>query len=486
VEAQWRSRLEESENRARGLEENYRSRVVQLEGNLDEYGRKLTAADGRYAEATAKIDELGAERDEIRATIGTLTGNLESAKSLAGNLETERDELEKRVDALSRDLEQATAEAENADKSWKSRLDSTAGELAAVAATAQTAEGEVASLKKSKSELEQELATCQTRAEELSRKAEELGAKLAAQSGDLERERAQVREFSGRLSAAEALESQVKSLEVKLEAAAAAKSASDREASGLRSEFDRERASLGDRVRKEEESNRTLRDKIAELEKRLAVSQSAVARVKEAAPRQSAGGRGLYTIFRSERDGQHYFRFMTEDRKTVVRSEGYTTLSACENGVRSVRRNAVRDGGIVREVAKNGKLYFRVVASNGQDVGMSAFFDDESARQAAISLFDPSTTWRQVEDQRPQAAAKPREAQQKTRDDLKKIHGIGPKLEKVLIGLGIYRFADIARWTAADIDRISGHLDVFPGRIARDDWVGGAMREHELKYGTKI
>lgn len=58
-------------------------------------------------------------------------------------------------------------------------------------------------------------------------------------------------------------------------------------------------------------------------------------------------------------------------------------------------------------------------------------------------------------------------------DDLKRISGIGPKLEQVLNGRGVKRFADIAAWSDADIERIDAELG-FDGRIRRDDWVGQA------------
>lgn len=55
-------------------------------------------------------------------------------------------------------------------------------------------------------------------------------------------------------------------------------------------------------------------------------------------------------------------------------------------------------------------------------------------------------------------------------DDLKRISGIGPKLEQVLNGKGILRFADIAAWSDADVARFDDELG-FGGRILRDDWV---------------
>lgn len=70
------------------------------------------------------------------------------------------------------------------------------------------------------------------------------------------------------------------------------------------------------------------------------------------------------------------------------------------------------------------------------------------------------------------APARGRKAAEKA-DDLKRISGVGPKLEQVLNGRGIKRFADIAAWSDADIERIDGELG-FEGRIRRDDWVGQA------------
>ena len=58
-------------------------------------------------------------------------------------------------------------------------------------------------------------------------------------------------------------------------------------------------------------------------------------------------------------------------------------------------------------------------------------------------------------------------------DDLKLIVGIGPKLEQVLNGLGIWTFAQIAKWGEPEIAWADDYLQ-FPGRIARDGWVAQA------------
>ena len=55
-------------------------------------------------------------------------------------------------------------------------------------------------------------------------------------------------------------------------------------------------------------------------------------------------------------------------------------------------------------------------------------------------------------------------------DDLKKISGVGPVLEKKLNALGITTYAQVAAFTAEDIARVDDALS-FKGRIERDNWV---------------
>ena len=59
-------------------------------------------------------------------------------------------------------------------------------------------------------------------------------------------------------------------------------------------------------------------------------------------------------------------------------------------------------------------------------------------------------------------------------DDLRRIRGIGPKIEAQCHQLGIYSYAQIAAWTAEDIAHIDAQLRGFEGRASRDDWVSEA------------
>ncbi len=68
-------------------------------------------------------------------------------------------------------------------------------------------------------------------------------------------------------------------------------------------------------------------------------------------------------------------------------------------------------------------------------------------------------------------------------DDLKHIYGVGPALEKVLQGLGVYQFKQVALWNQDDIAFFDAQLHEFHGSIEREHWVRSAQEEHYKKYG---
>jgi NADH-quinone oxidoreductase subunit E len=65
--------------------------------------------------------------------------------------------------------------------------------------------------------------------------------------------------------------------------------------------------------------------------------------------------------------------------------------------------------------------------------------------------------------------------------DLKAISGIGPKLEKVLNGLGIWTYGQIAAWMPEEIAWVEDYLSL-KGRVGRDDWIGQAAALAEAKH----
>ena len=75
-------------------------------------------------------------------------------------------------------------------------------------------------------------------------------------------------------------------------------------------------------------------------------------------------------------------------------------------------------------------------------------------------------------------------------DNLRLIKGVGPKLNTLLISLGVTRFDQIADWKEAEINEVDQYLGTFSGRITRDAWIDQAkflakddIAGFEKKYG---
>lgn len=76
-----------------------------------------------------------------------------------------------------------------------------------------------------------------------------------------------------------------------------------------------------------------------------------------------------------------------------------------------------------------------------------------------------------------------------TPDDLKRIKGVGPKLEELLNSLGYYHLDQIAAWTPVEVDWVDSNLEGFSGRATRDDWVGQARllsQGGETEFSTRV
>ena len=72
------------------------------------------------------------------------------------------------------------------------------------------------------------------------------------------------------------------------------------------------------------------------------------------------------------------------------------------------------------------------------------------------------------------------------KDDLKKIQGISPAIERALNKMGTFTYVQIARWKPSDLARIAKKLDNLPERIKPEHWITGAKKQHREKYGEKL
>jgi predicted flap endonuclease-1-like 5' DNA nuclease len=60
------------------------------------------------------------------------------------------------------------------------------------------------------------------------------------------------------------------------------------------------------------------------------------------------------------------------------------------------------------------------------------------------------------------------------RDDLQRLQGVDPMLERSLNRLGIYHFHQIARFESSDVEWLVEHVDGVPEQTIRDSWIPDA------------
>ncbi|PXW70433.1 LSU ribosomal protein L21P [Loktanella sp. PT4BL] len=95
-----------------------------------------------------------------------------------------------------------------------------------------------------------------------------------------------------------------------------------------------------------------------------------------------------------------------------------------------------------------------------------------TSKKAAAAAARASTPKADKPKAAPKAKAEPKAAA--GADDLKKLSGVGPALEKKLLEAGVTTFAQIAAWTEADVAAMDEKLS-FKGRIEREGWIAQAV-----------
>ncbi|MDI1251829.1 YegP family protein [Thermomonas sp.] len=81
----------------------------------------------------------------------------------------------------------------------------------------------------------------------------------------------------------------------------------------------------------------------------------------------------------SRSNGEFQFNLKTGKGQVILSSEGYSSLPACQMGVESVRMHSVNPTHFECKTAKDGSPYFSLKASNGQIIGKSEMYSSVSA-----------------------------------------------------------------------------------------------------------
>ena len=157
--------------------------------------------------------------------------------------------------------------------------------------------------------------------------------------------------------------------------------------------------------------------------------------------------------------------------KKVVKKAAAKAKDAIETGADVVPMEAAKAAEkTVEKAADAGLATVAKIKSDAKEAAAAAREATDTAVKEAEKTAETLTTALEPEDfRRPAEIAKP-----DTPDDLKLISGVGPKLEQVLNGLGVWTFDQVSKWTAEEIAWVDQNLKGFKGRVSRDNWVAQA------------
>ena len=114
--------------------------------------------------------------------------------------------------------------------------------------------------------------------------------------------------------------------------------------------------------------------------------------------------------------------------------------------------------------AENAQLQSRLLAIEAQNAGAVPSSPESAAQSAEVVAGG-------MAGKKPEQLDAPRGG---AADDLKRISGVGPRMEQMCNMLGFWHYSQIAEWSDAEVAWVDENLQGFKGRVTRDDWVSQA------------
>lgn len=107
---------------------------------------------------------------------------------------------------------------------------------------------------------------------------------------------------------------------------------------------------------------------------------------------------GTFEI-KKAKNGEFYFHLKAGNGQIILASEMYKEKSSAENGIESVKKNAHNDANYERKETKNGQQMFNLKAANHQIIGTSETYTTATARDQGIESVKANASEAAVHDQ---------------------------------------------------------------------------------------
>lgn len=84
-------------------------------------------------------------------------------------------------------------------------------------------------------------------------------------------------------------------------------------------------------------------------------------------------------------NGQFMFNLKAANGEVILTSELYVEKSSAKQGIESVKKNAIEDDRYERKKSKSDQPYFVLKAANGEVIGKSEMYSSDSAMEGGIA-----------------------------------------------------------------------------------------------------
>lgn len=96
--------------------------------------------------------------------------------------------------------------------------------------------------------------------------------------------------------------------------------------------------------------------------------------------------------------GKFRFTLQAGNNHVILTSETYETKAGAKNGIEAVRKNAPDDTAYDRRTAKNGSPYFVLKAKNDEPIGTSEMYSTTTAMENGIASVKANAPGATMED----------------------------------------------------------------------------------------
>jgi uncharacterized protein YegP (UPF0339 family) len=106
---------------------------------------------------------------------------------------------------------------------------------------------------------------------------------------------------------------------------------------------------------------------------------------------------GKFEIKKAQND-QFFFNLKAGNGEVILTSEQYKAKASAEGGIESVRKNAPTDDRYERKKSTSGQNYFVLKAANGEPLGRSEMYSSSSAMENGIESVKKNAPAAEIKD----------------------------------------------------------------------------------------